>query len=57
MTPSSSFIEYYKNAVLNSQEKRKKQKENILEDEESLTQEEMKLLLENIDLNDCKYIN
>jgi hypothetical protein len=58
MTPSSVFTEYYQNAVLQSEEKRKKEKENILEDvEESLTQEEMKLLLETIDPPSSKYIN
>jgi hypothetical protein len=57
MTPSSVFTEYYQNAVLQSVEKRKKEKESILEEDVSLTQEEMKLLLETIDPPSSKYIN
>jgi hypothetical protein len=57
MTPSSVFMEYYQNAVVKAQEKRKKQKESFLEEDDTMTQEEMKLLLETIEAPDSKYIN
>jgi hypothetical protein len=56
MIPSSAFLEYYENAVMESLERRKKDRFNETVDE-SLTDDEMKLILDTINPPGSKYIN